>query len=65
MNDIIENKIREGREKYEDLCEEIKRNKRIEIGKIEQECKSKLSSITFDYKQSLDNQTKRYNEYIK
>lgn len=59
----IEKKTKDYKNKYENLCEMIKIEKRQEIDRLEEDYKMKLSSMTSRYKESLEEQTQRFNLY--
>lgn len=64
MKGEIERKTKDYKNKYENMCEMIKTEKHQEIDRLEEDYKMKLSSITYKYKESLEEQTQRFNSYF-
>lgn len=64
MKGEIERKTKDYKNKYENMCEMIKTERHQEIDRLEEDYKMKLSSITYKYKESLEEQTQRFNSYF-
>lgn len=64
MKGEIERKTKDYKNKYENICEMIKTEKHQEIDRLEEDYKMKLSSMTYKYKESLEEQTQRFNSYF-